>query len=134
MEVLIDSDALFALYVASDIHYQAAREILKGLLKEKAELFVTNLVLQETATVISYRLGQEGARDFLARFNQVNFKQFFINKNLTAKSWQVFKNQTKKGTSFIDCANIAVFKNFKMDEIFSFDKFYQRIGLKTSQP
>lgn len=131
MKVLIDSDALFALYVANDLHHQIAKEILKSFLKEKAELFVTNLVLQETATVVSYRLDQKQALDLLKRFNQVDFKQVFVNKNLTAKSWMIFKKQTKKGASFVDCANTVVFKDLKMDKIFSFDKFYQRIGLKT---
>lgn len=130
MKVLIDSDALFALYVANDLHHQTAKEILHRFLKEKAELFVTNLVLQETATVISYRLGQKQALDFLKRFSQVNIKQVFVNKNLIAKSWLVFKKQTKKGTSFIDCANIVVTRELKVDKIFSFDRFYQQTGAK----
>ena len=131
MRVLLDSDALLALYVADDLHNQRAKKTLQNLLRKKGELFVTNLVLQQTVTVISYRLGQKQALDFLKRFNQVDFQQVFVNKNLTAKSWQVFSKQTKKGTSFIDCTNMVVFKELNMDKIFSFDRFYSRIGLKT---
>ena len=131
MRVLLDSDALLALYVADDLHHQRAKKTLQNLLRKKGELFVTNLVLQQTVTVISYRLGQKQALDFLKRFNQVDFQQVFVNKNLTAKSWHVFSKQTKKGTSFIDCTNMVVFKELNMDKIFSFDRFYSRIGLKT---
>jgi hypothetical protein len=50
---------------------------------------------------------------------------------LETKAWYIFKQQTKKGTSFIDCANIAIYKHFKMDAIFSFDKIYKRNKIKT---
>jgi len=130
MKVLIDSDALFALYVANDFHHKSAKQILDKFLKEGAELFVTNLVLQETATVISYRLGHNQSLNFLKRFLQINIQQIFIGKNLNTKSWSVFKKQSKKGTSFVDCANLAVTVELKINKIFSFDQFYQKTGFK----
>lgn len=130
MKILLDSDALFALYVANDFHHESAKQILNKLLKEEAELFVTNLVLQETATVISYRLGHNQSLDFLKRLQQINLLEIFIGKNLNTKSWSIFKKQSKKGTSFIDCSNLAVTIELKINKIFSFDQFYQKTGFK----
>ena len=127
----MDADAFFALYVSSDLLHQGAKEIFTQFLKSKARLYTTNLVLQEVETVISYRLGQKSAKDFLKRFNKINIEMVFVNKVLTAKAWLIFKKQTKRGTSFIDCANLAIAQELKIDKIFSFDKFYQRVGLKT---
>lgn len=130
MKILLDSDALFALYVASDLHHSKAKEIFEKLLAEKAETLVTNLVLQETATIISYRFGQRQSIDFLESFGKAGIRQIFIGENLTVKTWKIFKSQLKKGTSFIDCANVAIYQEKSVDLIMSFDKFYQRKGLK----
>lgn len=124
MRILIDSDALFALYFIDDANHQKAKKILEPFSKED-ELFVANLVLQESATVISRKIGQNQALDFLKKFEKTNAREIFLDRRLTAKTWQIFKEQTKKGTSFIDCANLAIAKELKMDKIFSFDKFYR---------
>lgn len=133
MKVLFDSDALFALYVSTDIHHQKAKQIFQDLLNKEAELWVTNLVIQEATTVISYRLGQNQAKEFLNRFNKIDVKQVFVSQKLTAKAWQVFKRQNKRGTSFVDCANLAVCKEMKINKIFSFDQIYAKLGLKTTK-
>lgn len=128
MKILMDSDALFALYVVTDQHHQQAKQIFQKLLKQKAELITTNLVLQEAATVLSYKAGQRQACDFLQRFAKINIRPIFIREKLTAQAWKLFKKQKKKGTSFIDCANIVLCQEMKIPAIFSFDKFYFKIG------
>lgn len=132
MKVLLDSDALFALYSASDALHLKAREIFKTFLEKEEKLLVTNLVLQETATVISYRFGQNQAIEFLNSFERSGIEQIFVGEKITLKTWKIFKEQLKKGTSFVDCANVAVYKEGAADRIMSFDKFYQKKGLKIS--
>lgn len=129
MKVIIDSDALFALYVASDSHHSEAEGVFRKLYKAENEIVASNLVLQETATIISYRLGQETAISFLSNFERSGIKQLFVGEKLTIKSWNLFRRQTKKGTSFIDCTNIVVYSETKAELIMSFDKFYKREGL-----
>lgn len=96
MKILLDSDGLFALYVASDVHHLRAKRIFGKLLAEEKEFWLTNLVLQETATVMSYRFGQSQAKDFLKSFSQTGIKQLFVNEKLTMKTWEVFKKQKKR--------------------------------------
>lgn len=129
MKVVIDSDALFALYVASDSHHSEAKDIFRKLYKTENEIIASNLVLQETATIISYRLGQKTAISFLSNFERSGIKQFFVGEKLTAKSWKIFCEQGKRGTSFIDCTNVIVYRETKAELIMSFDKFYPREGL-----
>lgn len=123
MKILIDSDALFALYFIDDTNHLKAKKIL-GTFSKKDELFVTNLVLQESVTVISRKIGQKQALDFLKKFEKTNTREIFVDRTFTAKVWRIFKKQTKKATSFIDCANLAIAQELKIDKIFSFDKFY----------
>ena len=130
MGVLFDSDALFALYVATDVHHQKAKKIFQDLLDKKIELWATNLVIQEVTTVVSYRLGQKQAKDFLNRFNKIGVKQIFVGQKLTTNAWEIFRRQKKRGTSFVDCANVAVCKEMGINKIFSFDQIYNKLGLK----
>lgn len=129
MNVLLDSDILFSLYNPLDINHIKAGKVFKKLLSEQATFWTANLVLQETVTVISNRLNQKDAVNFLKRFWQINIKVFFINEKLTEKAWGLFKKQLKNKTSFVDCANVVVYKELSLDTLFSFDKFYQKLGL-----
>ena len=126
MKAIIDSDALFAVYNSQDSLHAKAKRILKQLKDGEAVLLATNLVFQESATLVSYRLGQAKARDFVGRLRKSDLKEVFVTPQLTHKTWQIFEKQIKKGTSFVDCANIIALKEFKADFIFSFDKFYSK--------
>lgn len=132
MKVLLDSDALIALYSPLDALSGKAKAIYERLLEEKAQCFITNLVLQETATVISNKFGQDQSLEFLDRVEKIDIEQIFVNEKLTIKAWQIFKSEKKKGTSFIDCANVVVYHEMGAEEMMSFDKFYQRKGLKVT--
>lgn len=130
MKVLLDTDALLAGYLENDASHQKAVKIMKFLDSERAELYVSNLVLLETATILSHRLNQKMATSFLADFDNGGFKTIFVDEVLTLLSWRIFKKQTKKGTSFVDCSNLILFGETRFDAIFSFDKFYKRNKLK----
>lgn len=125
--VLVDTDVLVASLVEFDLGHEKAVEIFRRLENEKRELIVLNLAVYEAATVISHRVGQETAVDFLDKVGQEHI--VFLDKKLEQRAREEFKNQTKKGTSFTDCANLALCKKLRTDSIFSFDLFYKRNGL-----
>ncbi len=133
MKVLVDSDALFAIYFARDALHDKASFKLRELVGNKDELVVTNLVLQEIVTIISSRLGQSQALEFLIDTEKTDLRVIFVDEPMTEEIWNLFRRQTKKGTSFVDCANVMVCKSLKLDKIFSFDKFYKRVGLEMVQ-
>ncbi len=126
MKVLVDSDALYALYLEADLMHGKAVGLFRDLVDRKAVLYVSNVVLQEVATLLSYRCGQEMARNFLKDFVRGGFKNVFLDEELTRSSWTLFQKQTKKGTSFVDCSNVVLYREFNFEAIFSFDKFYSR--------
>src|SRR5918992_602427 len=41
----------------------------------------------------------------------------------------VFKAQTSKNTSYVDCTNMVFMKRLDLDAIFSFDEVYRKNGL-----
>jgi len=126
MKYLIDSDFLFGLFVAHDPRHKKTTSLLKSLAGKEHELVVSNLVVQETATVLSRKGNQGTAIFFLSELSKMPVEVLYIGEDDENSGWQIFKKQTKKGTSFVDCANLAVAEKYKLDGILSFDKFYPK--------
>lgn len=126
MKILYDSDALISLKVIGQPNHIKAKRILRSLKKEPIELFCLNLCLQETATVFSKKYDQSVAKDFYYQIEKNPPIIIDLDNKLEKLAWQIFLQQTKKGTSFIDCANLAAIRLYNLDKIFSFDKFYPK--------
>lgn len=127
LTILLDADALVALTLKFDSNHKKAVQIFNRLESQKRELLILNLALHEAATVISHRAGQAAALKFLDEVEKVQV--FFLDKKIESLVWEEFRTQTKKGTSFTDCANLALCHKLRIEEIFSFDHFYKRNGL-----
>lgn len=126
MKLLADSDFLFGLFVPDDLHYKRARQIWLDIMKKDIEVFVLNLAVQETSTVLSHKRGQLTAISFVDKLPGLRLKILEVDINMEEEGWKIFKSQTKKGTSFVDCTNIAAIHKYKFDGILSFDKFYPK--------
>jgi predicted nucleic acid-binding protein len=130
MKILLDSDALLGLYLEKDAHHLQATKIFKEFSQKRAKFYVSNLVLQESTTLLSYRYGQKMAQNFLSDFRKSGFATIFIDEVITQATWKLFRKQVKKGTSFIDCSNVVLYRELNFDSLFSFDRFYRRFDLK----
>ena len=126
MKLLVDSDFLVAAYKADDPSHIRATKMSRLHNKQGNKFVCLNLVVQESATVISHRMGMDDARKFYKNIG--NFIDTFIvlDTELEKECWNIFLEQSKKGTSFVDCANLAVCQKYKLDGILSFDKFYPK--------
>jgi predicted nucleic acid-binding protein len=50
-------------------------------------------------------------------------------ENIEEEAIAVFKTQTSKNTSYVDCTNMVFMKRLALDAIFSFDEVYRKSGL-----
>jgi predicted nucleic acid-binding protein len=90
-------------------------------------------VVVETTTVLSHKASQALAIKFLQVVNRGNIPIIHINEELQQAALKIFAQQTKKGTSVLDCSNITVMQKFNVPSIASFDKVYKKsFGLKVS--
>jgi len=129
MRVLVDADALYALFLSSDPSHEAAIAVMRTLVKEDASLYISNLVVLEVATLLSYHYDQKLAIQFLDNVEKGGFSKIFIDETLTRQTWALFRKQTRKRTSFVDCSNVVAYEEMKCGAIFSFDKFYKKFKL-----
>lgn len=134
MRILVDADALVGIFAAHDPHHKHSTASLKYLRKMGSEVLVLNLVLQEVATVLSHKIGQKVAVKFLDEVKKLGLQMVWIDEEIERNAWEIFRRQTKKGTSFVDCANMAIVGHYKLDGIFSFDRFYPEEMTKWTRP
>jgi predicted nucleic acid-binding protein len=128
--ILIDSDAFVGRINPDDAHHERANRIFQVLAEKKVRLVTTSFVVAETATVLSHRVGQSLAQAFLEVIQRGNIPVIHIDEALQAAALDLFSEQTKKGTSVTDCANVAVVRRLGITEIFSFDQGYpKRFGV-----
>ncbi len=124
MKLLVDSDYLVGAFRIDDSHYVVAKDVLGKASAKGHALYVLSLVLQETATVLSHRTGMNAVVLFRERYEDLHMHIIRLDEALEGWSWQIFLNQKKKGTSFVDCANLATIQTYKLNGILSFDHFY----------
>jgi predicted nucleic acid-binding protein len=84
------------------------------------------MVVAETATVLSHRSGQALARKFLDVIERSKLPIVHITEELQKEALKIFKQQSLKGTSVTDCANVTILRRLKIPKIFSFDKVYPK--------
>ena len=126
MKYLVDANILVALFKRDDNTHHRAVKLVNKFKTERNQFLALNLVIQESATVISFKMGQANARRFYQGINAIIDHILPLDETLEERSWEIFLEQTKKGTSFIDCANIAAIEQYKLDRILSFDAFYPK--------
>lgn len=127
-KILIDTDILVAIVKEDDTNHNKAlylAEKLKGV-----TICISPFTIPEAATVISYKINQKQANYFLEKARQRNFLNLMLDDDTVKLADKIFFSQGKKGTSWFDCCNAAFVKINDLDGIFSFDKFYKRLGIR----
>lgn len=124
-QILMDSDAFIGLMHKTDALHKQATAIYQALKQQQVQLATTSAVVGEIVTLLSYRRGQPAACRFLADcIESEQFPVIFVNEALYQQGLDLFKKQTKKGTSLTDCINAAACQQLELTQIFSFDKAY----------
>lgn len=130
MKLLADSDFLIALARPKDSNHLKAKKLLEKIYKENLDVWISNLVKQESATVMSHKEGMRVVVDFINTIEKAYPNQLFLSERDELKAWKYFLSINKKGTSFVDCSNVVLLDEYKLDKIVSFDKFYKDLRFK----
>lgn len=126
-KVLIDADALVALFLIDDFNHEKAVFLAKKI--KNSSVYISPFTIPEVATMLSYRISHQLAKIFLKKVHQLKLIRLVFTEKVEKLADEIFLKEKKRKTSWFDCANAAFFKLHRFDKIFSFDKFYQRIGL-----
>lgn len=122
--ILIDADALIALAKIDDLNHQKA--IHTGQRYQDHEICITPFTIPEVVTVLSHKVSQAAAKKYLKESQILQWQLLDLTQNIVNDTHELFMAQTKKGTSWVDCLNCIMVKTYRLDGIFSFDRFYRR--------
>lgn len=128
-QILVDSDAFVAWFKADDIFHDNVKAIFTQIQREHLVTTATSLVVAETATILSNRVSQSLARTFLDFIEQLPI--IHVSEDIQKDALTLFREQTSRGMSVVDCANVVVMRHLGVPQIFSFDKVYsKKFGLE----
>jgi|SRR3989344_3308898 len=136
MKVFVDTGALIALFVKKDYWHKMCVEKHKEYKKENS-LFFTNLfVLSELYTRILYDYGKSTLKLVMEKIIKLQDKGklriFQIDSGIFKNSEEAMIKFAEHRLSFTDVSIYILVKSFKLDEVFTLDDGFKKVGLKTS--
>lgn len=122
--VILDSNILIAFYIQQDSLHDDAFELLNTL--AKSEILLPYCVIQEVATILSYKSGKEKANLFIDDIKQA--ENIFVLESDALEEMDFFQTLDKK-LSFTDISLIFLSRKYNAT-LLSFDKdlinYYKR--------
>ena len=135
LNILVDSDALVALAKTDDPNHKKALSISEALQKKGCTWYVSPFTIGEVVTVISHKVNQATAKKVLEELREQNLNILTLKDEYIQLADEWFNKQSKKGTSYFDCYNMALLERYKkeLNAIFSFDVVYKRNGFRLAE-
>jgi predicted nucleic acid-binding protein len=123
MTILYDTDFLYNLLVPTQANHAKAQAILQN--HHTDDWQILKLVKYELATVLSHKESHALAKQIIHDLDESIAEWRSLSEQEEKEAWRIFDKQKKKGTSFVDCTNLAVAK-LNDYRIASFDGFYPK--------
>lgn len=122
MRIFADTSALVALFNTEDPDHERAK-ILSKKIGTELQMF-SNYIFAECVTILSQKVGKEKSL-YAGDFMKKNLQEIRIEKEVENLAWELFKKQTSKNVSFVDCTTFALYKMKVFDKAFSFDQDFR---------
>ena len=120
--ILLDCDYIIALSIDNESTHLAAKTVRRTIID--IPQFILRPITYELATVVSRKFGHVIASAMLKDLENSDIKRLEID-DFEPDIWKEFHSQTRKGTSFFDCANLVAAKHYAL-KIASFNQFYPK--------
>jgi predicted nucleic acid-binding protein len=131
MKLFVDTSAWFALHDKSDRNHKEAVAKSLEIKKRKIELVTSEYIMDESITLIRYKVSHKAA---------VIFGESFLFSNIVAimdvspedrlKAWELFRKYEDKTFSFTDCTSFVLMKNLDLRRAFTFDEHFKQAGME----
>ncbi len=123
MTVCVDASAVVSLFDENDPNHKRAKKLASKLVS--VERIVSNFVFAEIVTILSQKIGKQASIDAGNYLNH-EFTMIRLDPEIENSAWEIFKKQTSKNVSFVDCTIIALYKDGAFDKVFTFDTDFKK--------
>lgn len=132
--VVVDSDAIFALYNPNDPLNKKATQTFGKLVNQNYQLVYPSSVIFEVISLFQRVLPNPTIISKLKEMIQND--QLFIqivDAQLLKEAITLFNPAGSKKNTLIDCSVVVIAKSVKADGVFAYDEFYTKQGLKLAE-
>lgn len=131
LTVVVDADALIAQTNSKDFLHSQAGSVSKFLDKNNARVIYPITAVYEASAHMQRVLGDSTSVVGLVQLmTDRSVEVAEINQKILSKAFAFFDPKSSKKNTLFDCTIAAIAKEYGADAIFSFDKFYKKLGFK----
>ncbi len=131
-KLFIDTSALAAMADSKDNNHLMAAEYGEAIIG-KYQLILTNYILDELYTLLLMNSGYKKTVFFKRTLDQLLQQKLleitWVSPEVAELAWKVFEQfNTDKQWSFTDCVSYIVMQQQDIQEVFTFDHHFSRMG------
>ena len=132
--VVVDSDAIFALYNPNDALHEKASQTFQALIEQGFQLIYPIPVVFEIISLFQRVLPTPTITTELKKMIlQDQLQVYSIDNDLLKEAMGIFNPAGSKKHTLIDCAVVAVAKKVQANGVFAYDEFYVKQGIKPAE-
>lgn len=129
--VIIDSDAIIALFNDKDSNSKRAMDILQELNKNGITIIYPATTIVEVITTLQRKIHKPKiVKAIVELIKNGNLPIESVNGDVILKSFEIFNPDGSKKDTLFDAVVATIAKKYTADAIFSFDKGYKKLGFK----
>lgn len=126
-QVFVDTGAWYALIDRKDPDHARVVPLFQA---NRGLLITSNFVVDETLTLLRYRLGWHIAHTFGEQMRTAALTRLVrISPADEDAAWEIFTRYRDKSFSFTDCTSFAVVERLKIDVALAIDRDFRAYGL-----
>jgi len=128
--IFIDTSAFLALEDESDQYHEGAIQFREQVLRRRRyEIVTTSYIMDETLTLIRFRMGINASIDFSKKLRKSEVVKIVrVSRGIEEKSLDTFERYADKDFSFTDCVSFVVMLEMGIKEAFAFDQHFDQMG------
>lgn len=134
-KTFIDTGAWLNFVLKKEPNHQKAKEIFRSIIKDGNSLFTSNDIVDETITRLRYTEGLHLAKKVYSLLRE-NFQkrlviQLWTDEKIQHDAWKLLEKFQDHKLSLTDATSIILMNRFHIDNIFTFDSDFLKVGITT---
>ena len=114
--------------------HQQTKQIMEALVESENHLITTNFVLDETYTLIRFRIHHQASVELHQRIERLTagnlLKVIHITPKLEQMAWGIFEQYLDKSFSFTDCTSFVVMQLLGLTQALTDDHHFEQMRFR----
>jgi predicted nucleic acid-binding protein len=125
LKVFIDTSAFCALAIPKDQNNSNAKAIHTKLQEQKAIIYTSDYVLDESYTLLKMRGSHTTSVKFMDEIGKSHINILRIDEHIETAAKTIFRKFEDKRLSFTDCTSFVLINQFGIEAVFAFDEHFK---------